>query len=206
MRTLEAEQALRASEERLRLTIIAAEVGIWEHDLAADHFLMDPRAQAAVRPGRGDPDGRVPARASTRTTWTACGARSRRRWTRRAARPWPRSTAWCTPTARCAGCGCRGAWSSRRTAPAARPLRGLGTVQDVTAHREAEIALRQSDARYRTLFDSIDEGFCVVEVIFDARRAAGGLPVRGGQPGVRQAHRASAGRGGQARARDAARA
>ncbi|HST58897.1 MAG TPA: PAS domain-containing sensor histidine kinase, partial [Longimicrobium sp.] len=26
---------------------------------------------------------------------------------------------------------------------------------------------RQSDARYRTLFDSIDEGFCVVEVLFD---------------------------------------
>jgi PAS domain S-box-containing protein len=30
-------------------------------------------------------------------------------------------------------------------------------------------ALRESDARYRTLFESMDEGFCVVDVIFDAR-------------------------------------
>jgi PAS domain S-box-containing protein len=33
-------------------------------------------------------------------------------------------------------------------------------------------ALRQSDARYRTLFESIDEGFCVVDVLFDERRRA----------------------------------
>lgn len=33
--------------------------------------------------------------------------------------------------------------------------------------RESE-ALRESELRYRTLFDSIDEGFCIVEVIFDA--------------------------------------
>ncbi len=30
-----------------------------------------------------------------------------------------------------------------------------------------EHLLRESDARYRTLFDSIDEGFCVVELLFD---------------------------------------
>ena len=30
-----------------------------------------------------------------------------------------------------------------------------------------EAALRESEARYRMLFDSIDEGFCVIEVIFD---------------------------------------
>jgi PAS domain S-box-containing protein len=32
----------------------------------------------------------------------------------------------------------------------------------------AEAALRESEAKYRTLFDSIDEGFCIVEAIFDA--------------------------------------
>ncbi|HSK19958.1 MAG TPA: ATP-binding protein [Longimicrobiales bacterium] len=32
---------------------------------------------------------------------------------------------------------------------------------------EKNVALRESDARYQALFDSIDEGFCVIEVIFD---------------------------------------
>ena len=33
---------------------------------------------------------------------------------------------------------------------------------------KAEVALRQSEEKYRTLFDSIDEGFCTIEVLFDA--------------------------------------
>ena len=37
--------------------------------------------------------------------------------------------------------------------------------------RHAMDALRVSEDRYRTLFDSIDEGFCVIEVMFDGERA-----------------------------------
>ena len=33
----------------------------------------------------------------------------------------------------------------------------------------AERRLRDSEARYRSLFDSLDEGFCVIEVLFDDR-------------------------------------
>jgi PAS domain S-box-containing protein len=43
---------------------------------------------------------------------------------------------------------------------------------DAVERARAEAALRDSEARYRTLFTSIDEGFCILEVIFD----------RGGQP------------------------
>lgn len=36
----------------------------------------------------------------------------------------------------------------------------------------AEEALRKSEVKYRTLFDSIDEGFCTIEVLFDERGKA----------------------------------
>lgn len=38
----------------------------------------------------------------------------------------------------------------------------------IRSKRDAEAALWESERRYRTLFESIDEGFCILEVIFDA--------------------------------------
>jgi len=43
-------------------------------------------------------------------------------------------------------------------------------VIDVSARRAAEEASRVSDERYRHLFDSIDQGFCVLEMIYDGAR------------------------------------
>ncbi|MBD2542242.1 PAS domain S-box protein [Coleofasciculus sp. FACHB-SPT36] len=42
------------------------------------------------------------------------------------------------------------------------------TAVDITERKQAEVALRQSEEHYRRLFESIDEGFCTVEVLFDA--------------------------------------
>ncbi|QOY93254.1 PAS domain S-box protein [Massilia sp. UMI-21] len=46
-----------------------------------------------------------------------------------------------------------------------RPSGMAGVSIDITDRRRTEDKLRESESRYRTLFDSIDEGFCIVEFI-----------------------------------------
>ena len=58
----------------------------------------------------------------------------------------------------------------RHLAIRAYPTDGGLTVYftDVTEQKETEAALRDNEARYRTLIESIDEGFCIVEMLYDA--------------------------------------
>ena len=42
-------------------------------------------------------------------------------------------------------------------------------LSDITARKRAELALRESGEQYHSLFTSIDEGFCIIEMIFDER-------------------------------------
>jgi len=42
-----------------------------------------------------------------------------------------------------------------------------GSLQDITERKRTQEALQESEALYRSLFNSMDEGFCIIEVIFD---------------------------------------
>ncbi|HVK05170.1 MAG TPA: PAS domain S-box protein [Armatimonadaceae bacterium] len=44
-------------------------------------------------------------------------------------------------------------------------------LRDLTERQRTQELLRDSEERYRTLFDSIDEGYCVAEVLFEGARA-----------------------------------
>lgn len=46
-------------------------------------------------------------------------------------------------------------------------VRVYGIGIDITERKLSEATLRESEEKYRTLFNSIDEGFCIIEMLFD---------------------------------------
>ncbi|WP_346294142.1 GAF domain-containing protein [Sphaerothrix gracilis] len=48
-------------------------------------------------------------------------------------------------------------------------VKWFGAASDITSQKQTEIALSASEAKYRSLFNSIDEGYCIIEVLFDER-------------------------------------
>ncbi len=161
-----AESALLDTRSRLEAIIDAAELGVWNWDVASDRVSGDARMAAmfGIDAARGDdapvalyveaihPDDVAPTRALLADALAHGGLYDATFRVRRPEGGWR----WVIG---------RGQVERDRAGQATR-LRGV--VIDATRQFEAEQQLRVSEERYRTLFDSIDEGVCVIEMLYDS--------------------------------------
>jgi len=165
-----AEEALDETRSRLERIIEAAELGIWSWEIGADRVHADARmarlfgipAEARDNAPIADylaafhPDDLEPTVALIREAVAQAGAYA------------------ATYRVRTVDGGWR--WVIARghveLDAEGQPAEIRGVVIDATRQLEAEQQLRATEERYRTVFDSIDEGLCVIDMLYDAA----GLP------------------------------
>jgi PAS domain S-box-containing protein len=63
----------------------------------------------------------------------------------------------------------------------------VAIIQDITAHRQMEMALQESENKYRSLFERIEETFAIGELIYDAEGQASDWQVLEINPAFEQA-------------------
>ena len=160
------EEALRETEERLRLATEATGLGVWLWDPVADRMVWEnerPFEIFGLEPSSEPPSAARLLEEFIHPSDTGHLLREIRRSMR--TRSWRQLS--CRIHRRNDGAL---RWIEITVRP--RTMRDgrlwlLGTMADVTGYRRAEAALRSSEELYRTVIASMDEAFCLVEVLFD---------------------------------------
>jgi two-component system cell cycle sensor histidine kinase/response regulator CckA len=159
-----AEEALRQSEERLRLVVEAADLGTWEWDIASGQLKWSDRSFAlfGLQPGTPMtfdrfmaalyPEDRESVQSGVRQTLESGGDY---RVEVRAVLP-DGSLHWLSARGR--------AYRDE----SGRPVRMSGVVLDISEMKAAMAALSESESRYRALFETMQEAFVVGEIVRDA--------------------------------------
>lgn len=156
---------LRDAQARLEATLNAGEVGTWLFDIREDKLYADANmirlhgvseeaaatAQASVWVAAIHPDDRAPVLACVEAAV-------------KGGEPYAVTYRAMLPGGQCRVFHARGKVEYDQGVPALLP----GVVLDITQRMDMEAKLRTREEHYRTLLTSIDEGFCIAELVFDA--------------------------------------
>ena len=161
-----AESDLMDTRARLETIIAAAELAVWSWDIAADRVSADTRMAALFGIDPADADG-APLAAYLAALHPDDVPMIQSRLAEAAARGGGYDA-----TFRIRKPGGAWRWAIARghvdhdARGAAARIRGV--VIDATRQIEAEQQLRVTEERYRTLFDTVDQGLCVIEMLYDS--------------------------------------
>ena len=160
-----ADAARRESEERLRLAQRAGRTGVFEWRIDTGRNVWTPELEALYGLEAGTFEGTfegwrrrvVPedaARVEAEIAEAAAEGRTEHTFEFRAVLP-DGTRRWLLGKAR------------YEYDAEGRPVRMIGVNVDVDELKRTEEALRESEQRYRTLFESVDVGFCLLDVVYD---------------------------------------
>jgi len=158
-----AERALVEAHERLDTILAAADLAVWEWDVAADGVNGDARLEAMF--GHAVPLGApMSAYFAVMHPDDLPATRARLEKALRVGSGYDATFRVRTREGRWRWIIARGQIANGADG---RPATVRGIVIDATRQYEAERQLRASEERYRTLFEAMDEGMCVIDVLFD---------------------------------------